>query len=195
MATAASATGKIAERYASALIDTAAQAGSIESVEKDMGALAALIHSSNDFLTLTQSPLFGKAKQYAAVSAIAAHVGIGKMTINFLGVLIQNRRLAALPAIVDVFGKILSKRRGEIRAKVVTAAALTPEQERTLQDSLKKSLGFKVALDKSVDPALLGGMVVTVGSRMFDDSIKRKLERLKIKMQSTNQNQNLKEVG
>jgi F-type H+-transporting ATPase subunit delta len=187
----------IANRYATALIETAEQAKTLDSVEKDIGALASMLGGSDDLKNLISSPVFSREEQQAALTALAKASGFDRLTQNFLGVLSQNRRLYALNAIIKAFQGELSRRRGEVKASVRTAFPLTPEQERALQDSLKKSLGFNVHLDLSVDRDLLGGMVVTVGSRMIDDSVKSKLERLKQVMQSqpqANQNTHMKEV-
>ncbi len=195
MAKSSTAANVIATRYATALIETASQANAIESVEKDMSALATMVDASEDLRSLISSPLFRGEQQQAAISAIAEKAGFNKLTSNFLNVLAQNRRLDALAQIISAFKDALAARRGEVKADVTTAFALTAEQERALQDSLKKSLGFNVHLNLNVDRSLLGGMVLTVGSRMVDDSVKGKLARLKQAMQShTNQNTDMKEV-
>ncbi len=192
MAKSSTAANVIANRYATALIETAEQAKALDSVEKDMIALAAMLAGSDDLKSLISSPIFSREKQQAAIQALAKAAGFNTLTVNFLGVLSQNRRLFSLEQILRAFTTELSKRRGEVRAQVKTAFPLTPEQERLLQDSLKKSLGFNVHLEKSVDRSLLGGMIVTVGSRMIDDSVKSKLDRLKQVMQSQPQsNQNV----
>lgn len=192
MAKSSSAAHVIANRYATALIETAESAKALDSVEKDMTELSAMLDGSADLKSLISSPLFNRDQQLSSLTALGQQAGFNKLTVNFLGVLSQNRRLADLGAILKGFRQELSKRRGEVQAKVVSAFPLTFEQERMLQDSLKKSLGFNVQLEKSVDRSLLGGMVVTVGSRMIDDSVKGKLDRLKQVMQSqTQSNQNV----
>ena len=195
MTKSSSAAHVIANRYATALIETAETAKALDSVEKDMSQLAAMLEQSDDLNALSSSPLFNRDQQQNALSALGQKSGFNQLSINFLGVLAQNRRLYTLGAILKAFRNELSKRRGEVRAQVASAFPLTPEQERMLQDSLKKSLGFNVQLDLSVDRSLLGGMVVTVGSRMIDDSVKGKLERLKHIMQTqSNQNVSTKEA-
>jgi F-type H+-transporting ATPase subunit delta len=197
VAKSSSAAHVIANRYATALIDTADSAKALDSVEKDMSELASMLEQSADLKSLISSPLFNRDQQMTSLTAIGQQAGFNKLTVNFLGVLAQNRRLADLGGIIKGFRQELSKRRGEIRAQVKSAFPLTPEQERMLQDSMKKSLGFNVQLETSVDRSLLGGMIVTVGSRMIDDSVKGKLERLKQVMQSqtqSNQNTAMKEV-
>ena len=195
MTKSSSAAHVIANRYATALIETAETAKALDSVEKDMSQLAAMLEQSDDLNALISSPLFNRDQQQNALSALGQKSGFNQLSINFLGVLAQNRRLYTLGAILKAFRNELSKRRGEVRAQVASAFPLTLEQERMLQDSLKKSLGFNVQLDLSVDRSLLGGMVVTVGSRMIDDSVKGKLERLKHIMQTqSNQNAPTKEA-
>ncbi len=196
MAQSSSAAHQIASRYAGALIDTAQQAGALDSVEKDMAELSAMLEASADLQKLISSPTFATTQQEEAVLAIAKAASFSKLTLNFLQVLSHNRRLPALKIILSAFREETSRRRGEVKATVRSAFALTPEQERSLQDELKKSLGFKVQLDASVDKSLLGGMVVTVGSKQIDDSVKSKLASLKKTLTSSNQNtKNLKEVG
>lgn len=195
MAKSSTAANVIATRYATALIETAEQANALGSVEKDVNELAAMLASSSDLQTLVSNPLFRRDQQARALTAVAAQSGFNKLTINFLSLLAQNRRLYALPQIARALSDQLAVRRGEVKARVSSAFALTPEQQRALQDELKKSLGFKVHLDLTVDRSLLGGMVVTVGSRMIDDSVKGKLARLKQAMQTqSNQNTTMKEV-
>ena len=195
MTKSSSAAHVIANRYATALIETAETAKALDSVEKDMSQLAAMLEQSDDLNALISSQLFNRDQQQNALSALGQKSGFNQLSINFLGVLAQNRRLYTLGAILKAFRNELSKRRGEVRAQVASAFPLTPEQERMLQDSLKNSLGFNVQLDLSVDRSLLGGMVVTVGSRMIDDSVKGKLERLKHIMQTqSNQNVSTKEA-
>lgn len=195
MTKSSSAAHVIANRYATALIETAETAKALDSVEKDMAQLASMLAQSADLTSLIASPLYNREQQTLALQSLAKTAGFDQITINFIGVLAHNRRLSALAVIFKAFTAELSKRRGEVRAQVASAFPLTPEQERMLQDSLKKSLGFNVQLDLSVDRSLLGGMVVTVGSRMIDDSVKGKLERLKHIMQTqSNQNAPTKEA-
>lgn len=170
--------GMVARRYAAALLDLAADSGAVEPVERDMQDLRSMLESSEDFKTMTQSPLIGRAEQTAAILALAEKAKFHKLTVNFLGALTQNRRLPALGGIMKAFRAELTRRRGEVEAKVQSAAALSPAQTKALQEQLSKAMGTNVTLDVSVDKDLLGGMIVTVGSRMIDDSVKRKLEKL-----------------
>lgn len=196
MAQSSSAAHQIASRYAGALIDTAQAANALDSVEKDMNDLSAMLNGSEDLKKLVSSPAFGEDQQASAIAAIADGASLHQLTRNFLSVLIANRRLMVLDEMIAAFREEMSRRRGEVKAQVVSATELNDAQARELSEQLAKSLGHQVRLDISVDPSLLGGMVVTIGSRQVDDSIKTKLERLKQTLTSSNQNTvNLKEVG
>ena len=186
----------MAVRYASAFLDMAAEKGVVQQVEQDMKELGGMLAGSADLRVLIENPLIGRSHQQKAVQGLAAQAKFNDLTVRFLGVLAQNRRLPGLPAILKAFASELRKRRGEVQAVVRTAFALTPAQTRALQEQLAKAMGTNVTLDVSVDKDLLGGMTVTVGSRMIDDSVRSKLERLQRAMTSgSNQNQRIKEVG
>lgn len=174
----------------------AAEKGVVQQVEQDMKDLGAMLASSTDLRVLIENPLIGRGQQQKAVQGIAAQAKFNELTVRFLGVLAQNRRLPGLPSILKAFSAELRKRRGEVQAVVKTAYALTPAQTKALQEQLAKAMGTNVTLDVSVDKDLLGGMTVTVGSRMIDDSVRSKLERLQRAMTSgSNQNQHIKKVG
>jgi len=197
VAQSSSAAHQIASRYAAALLDTAKDAGALDSVEKDMTDLSAMLEGSADLQKLVSSPAFAEAQQLSAIQAIADKAAFNKLTTNFLQVLVNNGRLNALKIILTAFREEVSRRRGDITAKVATAFPLTDVQTKELQAQLKQALGSNVLLDMKVDKSLLGGMVVTVGSRQLDDSVKAKLAQLKRSLTTTsNQNtKNLKEVG
>jgi F-type H+-transporting ATPase subunit delta len=114
----------------------------------------------------------------AGIAAVAAKLGLDGLTTNFLGVLAANRRLAALPAIIRDFNNLAAARRGEISARVTAAHPLSAAQQKALGAKLKAGLGRDVALDITVDPAILGGLIVRVGSRMIDSSLKTRLDSL-----------------
>ena len=172
-------TGLIAKRYATVLLDMAAGANVIDKVEKDLHELAAMLKGSADLQALVRNPLINRAQQKRAVEALGQSAQFNPLTIKFLGVLAHNRRLSALQAMIEAFHRASAARRGEVEARVQTAYALTPAQGDALQKELSKALGSNVTLNVEVAKDLLGGMIVTVGSRMVDDSLKRKLERLK----------------
>lgn len=197
MAAGSSKNNLVARRYASALLDMADEAKSVEKIEKDMLALEAMLEGSEDLQRLIENPLMGSGAQQNGILAIATKAKFQKLTQNFLGVLVQNRRLGALPQVINAMKAELRTRRGEVEAKVVSAYALTPAQTNALQKDLSKAMGTNVTLSVEVDKELLGGMTVTVGSQMIDDSVRSKLDRLKRAMSSgSNQNQvKLEEVG
>lgn len=188
---------QVASRYVSALLDMAADAGQTEKVEKDLLELEAMIAGSGDLQMLIDNPLMNSAQQRAGILALADKAKFQQLTGNFLGVVANNRRLSLLPQIIRTCKTELRKRRGEVEAKVESAFALTPAQTDALQKELSKAMGVNVTLNVEVNKDLLGGMIVTVGSRMIDDSVRRKLERLQRTMSSgSNENQTqLKEVG
>lgn len=190
-------TNLIASRYVSAILDMAEDAKLVEQVETDLQELAVMIADSADLQSLISNPLINREQQRDGILSVAEKAKFQKLTGNFLGTIAENRRLSALPQILKAFQVALRSRRGEIEAKVETAFALSVKQTEALQKELTKSMGTNVTLDVSVNKDLLGGMVVTVGSRMIDDSVRRKLERLQRTM-STGSNENqtqLKEVG
>lgn len=191
MATKNASSGAAARRYATALIETALEAKALDSVEKDMNELAAMIASSADLQNVLHSPLFKRAEQNDALVALAEKAKFHDLTKNFLSLLAENRRLPILDGVIGAVKMEVATRRGEVSASVQSATALSDAETKALQKSLSEAMGQNVTLDVSVNKDLIGGMVVTVGSRMIDDSVKRKLERLKQAMKSgANQNAN-----
>ena len=182
MASEATGGGQLAERYALALFELADEAKALDETAGDLRALKALISESADLRRLIRSPVIARAEQGKAVAALAQRAELQPLTRNFLGLLARNRRLFALPAMIDRFLANLAARRGEVTAEVVAAQELTPAQRDSLGDQLRKAVGQKVAVELSVDPSLLGGLVVRLGSRMVDASLKSKLRRLEMTM-------------
>ena len=188
--------GAAAIRYATALVEIAANAKKIDSVEQDLNDLEAMIQSSSDLQNLLKSPLISREDQQASIVAIAQKAKFEDITANFLSLLAQNRRLNMVLAIINKVREEISKMRGEVSAHVATAFKLTKEQENALQESLVQAVGKAVSVQVDVQEDLIGGMVVTVGSQIIDDSVKRKLERLKIAMKSNaNNNSEVAEVA
>jgi len=186
----------VSARYATALIDLAEEARKIEKVEKGLISLESMIKKSDDLTSVIRSPLISREGQAKAINAIAQKAGFDSLTSNFLGVLIQNRRLYALESILKAAKLELSHRRGEVKVLVETAAPMNSKQQDDLQKVLAGAVGSDISLEMSVNPDILGGMIVTIGSRMIDDSVRRKLARLRSAMgNKANQNINLEEVG
>ncbi len=176
----------VAERYASSLFELALEAGSIESVGADLDRFQAMIDESDDLKRLVVSPVFSAEEQLKAISAIAEKAGFSSLASNFLKVVARNRRLFALPGVVKSFRAIAARHRGEISADVTSAHVLSAAQENELKTALKGVTGKDVTVNVTVDPSILGGLIVKVGSRQIDTSLRTKLSTLKLA---------LKEVG
>ena len=165
-------------RYASALFDLASEAGSVTAVESDLGTLAAALAESGDLASFIRNPEVGRADFAKAMAALGKHLKLSKLTQNFLGVLAQNRRLSALPDMIRAFRTIAAAQRGEVTARVTSAHKLSDEQLKSLEAKLKVREGRTVKLTADVDPELLGGLVVTIGSKRIDGSIRSRLNSL-----------------
>ena len=182
MASEGTGTSGIADRYATALFELARDSSAIDGTAADLAGLQAMIDQSADLRRLLRSPMFSREEQSRAMEAVLERAGIAQLTRRFIGVVAKNRRLFALEDMIRAFRAQLARYRGEITARVVTAAPLSERQRTLLEDALKSVLGAKVAIDARTDPALLGGMVVRVGSRMVDSSLRNKLDRLQLAM-------------
>ena len=182
MAQSASPVSTVAERYAGSLFDLALEAKSVAAVEKDLGSVETMINGSADLKRLVTSPVFSADDQVKAISAIAAKGKFGALVSNFLKVAARNRRLFAVPGMITAFRRIAAEHRGETSAEVTSAHALTPAQEKELKDTLKSVAGKDVAFTVAVDPSLLGGLIVKMGSRQIDTSLRTKLSSLKLSM-------------
>ena len=168
----------LAGRYASALFDLAAENGTVTAVESDLENLGAALSDSEDLREVTTNPQLSRGTQGDVIANVAKHIGLSQLTTNFLGVLASNRRLSALPDIIRAFQTIAAAQRGEVTAQVTSAHALSDEQMETLRKKLTARQGRTVKLQSSVDPDLLGGLVVTIGSQRIDGSIRTRLNSL-----------------
>lgn len=168
----------LAGRYVAALFDLADEQKALDQVAGDLTGLRALIDESADLRRLMSSPLYGREQQVKAMDAVLAKAGVSPLTRKFVLVVAQNRRLFALRGMIDGFLAELARRRGEITAKVTVARPLTAEQEKRLEETLRGAVGGKVRIDTKIDESLIGGLIVQVGSRMVDGSIKTKLQKL-----------------
>jgi F-type H+-transporting ATPase subunit delta len=175
-------TGGLATRYAAALFDLADSKKALDVVAGDLAALQAMIGDSADLSRMMNSPILGRAEQTKAISAITKAAAFNELTQKFVGLVAQNRRLFTLPAMIRAFLKKLADRRGETTAEVTAARALTAEQQAAVAEAIKRAVGSKVTIDVKVDPSLMGGLVVRVGSRMIDSSLKTKLQKLQLAM-------------
>jgi F-type H+-transporting ATPase subunit delta len=172
----------LAERYARALFELADDDRALDQVAGDLKSMAAMLTASTDLRRLIRSPVLDRAVQGQAIAALSGAAQLSRLTRNFLGLLARNRRLFALPEMIDAFLANLAARRGEVTAQVISAAPLSEHQSAALAEALRKSAGAKLAIDQRVDPGLLGGLVVRLGSRMIDASLKTKLTRLELAM-------------
>jgi len=174
--------GGVAGRYASALYELADQAKCLDAVAADLQALRGLVDENADFARLVASPVLTRDTQVAAVSALGEKAGFQELTVKFLGLLARNRRLGALRPAVGAFLAELAARRGEVTAEVTSAQTMKDSHLDSIKAALAQALGSKVALESRVDPALIGGMVVRVGSKMIDSSLATKLQKLRLSM-------------
>jgi len=171
-------TAGLAGRYASALFDLARDAKTIEAVESSLTAVSVALAESADLTALVTSPLVSRSNGAKTIAAVAAAMKLDGLTTRFLGVLANNRRLADLPVMIRAFGQIAAAHRGEVTAQVTTAHPLDADQLAALQHQLRSRVGRDVTIATKVDPAILGGLVVKLGSQLIDASIRTRLNTL-----------------
>lgn len=179
----------VAARYASALFELADAAQALDETARDLGTLRQMLADSADLRRMIRNPLLTRAEQGAAMQALAERAGLSDLVRRFLGLVAQNRRLFALPAMITHYLEELSRRRGEMSADVVAARPLSDAQMTALTQAIAAKFGLKasagkVAVNVTVDPALIGGLVVKVGSRMVDSSIRTKLDKLHLALKA-----------
>lgn len=172
----------LAGRYASALYELADEAKALDQVAADLKGLKAAIADSAELRRILGSPLVPRAEQGKAILAIVEKLQVGDITRRFVGTVARNRRLARLVEIIDAFAAHLAGRRGEITATVTSAQPLSAPQAEAVGNALRAAVGKKVAVSLNVDPKLLGGLKVKVGSRLIDASLASKLQRLQLAM-------------
>ena len=172
----------IANRYATALFELADDQSRLDEVAADLTRLVSSIDVSQDLQRLVRSPILNRKDQGKAMTSVLEAMEVGELTKNFVGLIAQNRRLFALTDMVKGFLDELARRRGEATAEVTAARSLSESQVAALQESLQRSLGGKVSISHEVDPTLIGGMVVKVGSRMVDTSLRTQLNKIQIAM-------------
>lgn len=168
-------TAGLAGRYASALFDLARESNAIDGVQKSLATLKAGLTESADLKALVESPVVSRADAAKAVAAVAKALKLDSLTGKFLGVLAENRRLADLSGMIGAFDAIVAAHRGEVTAKVTSAHPLTADQLKALAANLKTRVGRDVQIATTVDPAILGGLVVQLGSQLIDSSIRTRL--------------------
>ncbi len=180
MAKSSSSISGVAERYAGSLFELASAEKAVAAVEKDLGAFEAMLKGSGDLARLVRSPVFSTEDQVKAITALVEKAKFSAMTANFLKVVARNRRLFALPAMIAAFRRLAAEARGETSAEVTSAHALSAQQEKDLKATLKGIAGKDVAIALTVDPSILGGLIVKMGSRQIDSSLKTNLNSLKL---------------
>jgi F-type H+-transporting ATPase subunit delta len=168
----------LAGRYAIALFELARDERQLETVGASLSSLKQALRDSEDLRTLVTSPLVSREQSERAIAATSEALGLDPLTRNFIGVLARNRRLSQLSNVIRAFAMLSAGHRGEVTAEVVSAHPLSDDQIASLKSSLKARTGRDIAVDLSVDPSILGGLVVKVGSQMIDGSIRTKLNTL-----------------
>jgi len=172
----------IAQPYATALYDLAQQQGQLATVEADLIAISGLVGESPDFARFLRSPVIAGDDKAQAMDAILAKANASPIVANFIKVVARNGRLFTLPVIITTFRALAAKARGEVSAEVTSATPLSHDQVANLAETLKAKIGKTVTLTQFVDPSLIGGLIVKVGSQMIDSSLKTKLTAMKIAM-------------
>lgn len=175
----------VAGRYASALFELASEQNAVDKVASQLAGFQAAIEDSPELARLVRSPVIGAEDQEAAVAAICAKGGVDGIALNFLKLAARNRRLAAVSGMIAAYKSLVASAKGETQAEVTSAEKLSAQHVKDIKAALKASLGRDVQLTTRVDSSILGGLIVKVGSRMIDNSLKTKLQNLKIAMKGT----------
>jgi F-type H+-transporting ATPase subunit delta len=169
-------------RYATALFELAQETNAVDAVGADLAQFQRLLDESKDLTRLVRSPVFSAEDQISALDAVASQAGISSLALNFIKLVAKNRRLFVLSDMIRGYQGLVAQSRGEITAQVTSAEELSDKQITELKAAIKASAGRDVQLSTKIDPTILGGLIVKVGSRMVDNSLKTKLQNLKIAM-------------
>ncbi|GJM02448.1 MAG: ATP synthase subunit delta [Rhodomicrobium sp.] len=172
----------VAGRYANALFELAREQNLLDEVANDLNGFQALLNESDDLKNLVISPVYSAAAQERAIAALLSKAEFNATTQNFFHVVAKNRRLAAIEGVIKGYKMLLSEHRGEVTAEATSAAPLSNEQQETLKSTLKDIAGRDIELITKVDPSILGGLIVKIGSRQIDDSLRTKLNSMKTRM-------------
>ncbi|MEM6972152.1 MAG: F0F1 ATP synthase subunit delta [Pseudomonadota bacterium] len=175
-------TDEIADRYATALLDIALEQNTADAVAADVESMAAAIDGSDALRELLMSPLYRREQQQQGIMAVTSAMGVGPLVANTAALMASKRRSFRIRAMLARFRQLLADHRGEVTAEVTSARPLLAAQKKALSKTLRDALGRDVALDLTVDEAIIGGLVVKVGSKMIDTSIRSKLNRLQHSM-------------
>lgn len=182
MSSSASLTTGVAGRYATALFEIARENRSLPKLEADLQSLQAVVNESSELREMISSPILSRKEQSGAITAIAEKMELGPEITRGMGLMAEKRRLFVLPALIEQLLGLIADDRGEVSAEVSSAAPLTDSQVAALASALKSSVGSDIKLNVNVDESLIGGLVVKVGSRMVDTSIRSKLANLQNSM-------------
>jgi F-type H+-transporting ATPase subunit delta len=169
----------MAGRYATALFELALESSAVDAVKADLDRFDAMVGDSADLMRLVRSPVFGADEQEKALGAVLERAGIGGLGAKFLKLVTSNRRLFAVRDMVRAYRALVARHKGELTAQVTVAEALSDAHRAAIRDALKSVTGKDVGLDVNVDPAIIGGLVVKLGSRMVDSSLRTKLNSIK----------------
>ncbi|MSO75030.1 MAG: F0F1 ATP synthase subunit delta [Alphaproteobacteria bacterium] len=175
----------LADRYATALFALADERDLLDQVATDLGRIQTLVGSSADLRAVLRSPVLSRADQARALAAVLDRLSINPIVKNLIGLMAKNRRLFVLERAITAYRERLARHRGEVAAEVISAIPLQPEHLQALRDLVKRVVGRDVTLDAKVDPALIGGLIVKVGSRMLDNSLRTKLQNLELALKGT----------
>ena len=178
----ASISTSIAARYATAVYDLAKDGKKVKAIEADLGTLSDAMADSSDFNALIHSPIYSRDEQGTAIAALAKKMKLSPIMANTLALMATKRRLFVLPQLVVALRAAIAEDNGEVTAEVTSATALTKAQSDSLSKTLKAKLGKTVTINATVDETLIGGLVVKVGSKMIDTSIRSKLNSLQNSM-------------
>jgi len=183
-----------AKRYATAFFALAKEGAQVETIDRDMQTLSALLDVGGDVLSFMHNPTLRREAQAEALQALAAHLKLAPVTAQFLGTLAVKRRLEALPLVVTAVQGMIAAHNGEITAEVTAAQALEQGQIDRIAVNLKKALGADVKVKLRVDPEIMGGLIIRIGSRLIDSSVKTKLERLHRALKNSNNTSDQKKM-
>jgi F-type H+-transporting ATPase subunit delta len=168
----------LAGRYANAAFELAQERGAVDALSADLGGLRKAIRETPDLARLVRSPTFDRESQARALKAVLEAMGAGVLAANLVLLVARKRRLHALDDIIAAYERLVARSRGEMEAQVTSARALSEDEIAALKAVLKSRLGKEPRLHSKIDPSLLGGLVVRIGSRMIDSSLRTKLAGL-----------------
>ena len=186
MTASSSLTAGAAGRYATALFDLASEAGTLDQTEADLKALGAALEESPELGNLMRDAIYTRDQQSTSMSAIGDKMGLSQLVKNVIGLMAAKRRLFAVPELIRVFEALMAEHRGEVTAEVTAARPMSDAQSNALVEQIKSATGREVKLNVAVDESIIGGLIVKVGSKMIDSSIRSRL---------TNLQNAMKEVG